>query len=103
MSRGAGRRSLPPTLNETGHQKPQPIMSESAYDRIRVRGHLGPVDARRLRGLDVENTADERGAPVAVLRGTLPDQAAVMGVLHALHDYQLPLLSAEFLPSEEVA
>lgn len=71
-------------------------MAESARYEIRVRGHVDPAAARRLRGLAIDNTVDEDGAPVAILRGELPDQAALVGVLHTLNDYQLPLLSAEF-------
>ena len=74
-------------------------MSESARYQIRVRGHVDPAAARRLRGLAIDNTVDEDGAPVVVLRGELPDQAALLGILHTLNDYQLPLLSAEFQPA----
>lgn len=84
---GAERETTPPT------------MAEPAFYRIRVRGHVDPTTARRLRGLAVENTTDEAGAPVATLLGQLPDQAALMGVLHALHDDQLPLLSAAYRAS----
>ena len=78
-------------------------MAQPARYRIRVRGHLDAGAARRLRDLSVENTVDERGAPVAVLRGELPDQAALIGALNALNADHLPLLSAEFLAPGEVA
>ena len=75
-------------------------MSESARYRIQVRGYVDLADARRLRGMAIDNTVDKDGDPVALLRGELPDQAALMGVLHTLNDYQLPLLSAEFQPPD---
>ena len=81
------------------HHKPQPTMSGAARYQIRVRGHVDDAAARRLRGLEVENAEDHTGAPVALLRGELPDQAALIGVLHTLNDYQLPLLAAEYQPS----
>jgi len=83
-------------MSESKHERLRPQMSESARYQIRVRGHVDAAAARRLRGLVVENTVDEDGAPVATLRGELPDQAALMGILHTLNGYQLPLLSAEF-------
>ena len=83
-------------MSGTERERPRPQMAEPAHYRIRVRGHVDPATARRLRGLAVENAADEAGAPVATLRGELPDQAALMGVLHTLHDDQLPLLSAAY-------
>ena len=79
--------------------KQQPSMAESARYEIRVRGHVAPSTARRLRGLTVENGTDGQGAAVATLRGELPDQAALMGVLHTLNDDQLPLVSARYWPA----
>ena len=73
-------------------------MAGAANYKIRVRGHVDAETARRLRGLSVENTTDEGGAPVATLQGDLPDQAALMGVLHTLNDHYLPLLSAKYRP-----
>ena len=78
-------------------------MAQPARYRIRVRGHLDAAAVRRLRDLTVENTVDEGDAPVAVLRGKLPDQAALMGILNTLNAYHLPLLSAEFLTEGEVS
>jgi len=88
-------------MSESDPDKPRPSMAEPARYQIRIRGHVDPVVARRLRGLDVENGVDGTGAPMASLRGELPDQAALMGVLHTLNDYQLPLLSAEFQSPRE--
>ena len=88
-------------MSGAGHDKPQPGMAEAAYYRIRVRGRLDPNDASRLRGLSVGAAEDDSGAAVTTLEGQLPDQAALLGVLHALNTYHLPLLSVEFRPEGE--
>ena len=90
-------------MSATESPWPQPTMAQPARYRILVRGHLDPTTVRSLRDLSAENTVDERGAPIAVIRGELPDQAALMGILNALYGFHLPLLSAEFLASEEEA
>jgi hypothetical protein len=38
--------------------------------------------------------------PITILTGRLADQAALTGVLNALHDLGFALLSVEFLSSE---
>ena len=68
-------------------------MAGPARYRIEVRGRIQPSDARRLRGMSIENTVGETGTPVARLCGELPDQVALAGVLSVLHEYQLPLIS----------
>lgn len=78
-------------------------MAQPARYRIRVRGHLDASAVRRLRDMSVENAMDEHGSPIAVLRGELPDQAALIGILNTLNAYHLPLLSAEFLAEGEAA
>ena len=78
---------------QEGREPKLPTMAGPGRYLIRVRGHLEPGDARRLRGMSIENTVRESGNPVASLCGELPDQAALVGVLSVLHEYQLPLIS----------
>ena len=59
--------------------------------RIRVRGHLDPAWGDRLAGLRV---AHEDGG-ITLLAGSLPDQAALHGVLLRLFDLGLLLLALE--------
>ena len=56
---------------------------------IRVQGRLDDRWSVWLDGLDLSRTED--GA--TVLRGSVPDQAALHGLLHKLRDIGLPLLS----------
>ena len=86
-------------MSEREASKRPPTMAEAARYEIRVRGHVHPSTAKRLRGLTVENGTDAQGAAQATLRGELPDQAALMGVLHALNDDQHALVRARFRPA----
>ena len=76
-------------------------METPASYRIRVRGELDESFSDRLGGLTITiNSAGERG-PVTTLLGRLADQAAVSGVLNALYELHLPVLSVERLTEEE--
>lgn len=64
--------------------------------QIRVQGYLPESWSDRLGGMMVipsGQAADE--APETTLTGCLLDQAALFGVLNALYDLHLPLLSVE--------
>jgi hypothetical protein len=61
---------------------------------IRVRGHLGPMMLRAFPAL----AAQTRGADT-LLRGCLPDQAAVYGVIARLEALGLELLELRRLPT----
>jgi hypothetical protein len=63
-----------------------PAQFAGVYE-IRIRGPLGPTLREAFLTLSVE----QRGAD-AVLRGMLPDQAALYGVLHQIEGLGLELL-----------
>jgi hypothetical protein len=63
---------------------------------IRVEGHLGRK-AGWFDGLAVSNEADG----TSVLRGALVDQAALGGVLQALRDLGIPLISVTPIPTTD--
>jgi hypothetical protein len=79
-------------------------MSSPAIYRIRVRGELGAVLARRLDGLNLSeepaNDGDTNGAPISVLVGRMIDQAALSGLLNSLYHLHLPLISVDCLDVE---
>lgn len=56
---------------------------------IRVRGRLDHRWAAGLDGLDLAQTEDG----TTVLRGPVPDQAALHGLLHRLRDLAVPLIA----------
>jgi hypothetical protein len=65
--------------------------------RIRAQGHLDDSWSDRLGGMVLTRafTADKQ--PMTILIGHLKDQAALSGVLNALYDLHLPVISVEFL------
>ena len=70
------------------------LMTHAAVYRIRVFGRLNPDWSKRLRGMEVF-TVEEGEAIVTEIRGQLPDQAALMGVLDELYNCAIPVISVE--------
>jgi hypothetical protein len=66
---------------------------------IRIQGYLDGSWSDRLGGMKIIPVEDETGCTITTLRGGLPDQAALFGVLMALYDLRLPLLHVECLES----
>ena len=67
--------------------------------RIRVQGHLSPTFQDRFGGLGIE----QQEAGTTLLSGTLPDQAALYGVLLQLIRLGLVLLSLETNQAAQLA
>jgi hypothetical protein len=74
-------------------------MRQPVRYRLRVRGQLGPQWSSWFVGLDVETVPDGD----TTLSGSLPDQAALHGLLARVRDIGLTLISVETLDQEEVA
>ena len=64
-------------------------MTEPIYCEIRVKGHLSEQWGVWFNGFEIENQPDG----YAVLSGTVPDQAALYGVLNRVRDFGLALVS----------
>ena len=74
--------------------------AEPAVYRLCVEGRLDPSWSDRLAGMAIEPGA--RGPRVVTtLHGELADQAALHGVLNALMELHLPILSTERVPGPE--
>ncbi len=65
--------------------------------RIRVQNILDESCSDELGGMSITVSANGGRAPVTTLVGRLVDQAALLGVLNALYDMRMPLLSVENL------
>ena len=67
--------------------------------KISVIGFLDENMSDRLGGLTILNTKPDPCADVLVvtLTGNLADQTALFGVLNALYNMRMPLLSVEYL------
>ena len=72
-------------------------LEKPATYRIRVQGLLDASWSDRLSGMAIRRIKTEHEAPVTILVGHLTDQAALAGVLNALYNLHLPLLSVENL------
>jgi hypothetical protein len=61
---------------------------------------MPPAWSARLGGLTIHTIDQQDGETVTILSGQLQDQAALIGVINALYDRHLPLLSVEYLENE---
>lgn len=64
---------------------------------IRVVGYLDQSWSNRLGGMTITVSSGADKKKVSTLSGAMIDQAALFGVLKALYDMRLPLLSVECL------
>jgi hypothetical protein len=67
---------------------------------IRVQGFLPSSMSDRLGGMTIVNEGQDAPPVVTILSGQLVDQAALFGVLMALYDMRLPLISVECLEAD---
>ena len=81
----------------TKNQLENLTMQGAAYYRIRVRGELDPSMSDRFESMEIENTFRKDGRAESVLEGRLGDQSALSGVLNALYELHLPVVSADCL------
>ena len=65
--------------------------------RIRVLGEVAESWSDRLGGMEIVTTGQRNQGMITTLSGPVLDQAALFGVLKALYDMRLPLLSVEYL------
>ena len=64
---------------------------------IRVVGNLDRSWSNRLGGMQISVSNPAGSQEVSTLSGAMTDQSALFGVLKALYDMRLPLLSVECL------
>ena len=74
-----------------------PTIDAPATYHIQVIGPLDETWSNRLGGLKITATRVDDQQVITSLKGKLIDQAALFGVLMALYDLRLPLLSVECL------
>ena len=74
-----------------------PTIDAPATYHIQVIGPLDETWSNRLGGLKITATRVDDQKVITSLEGKLVDQAALFGVLMALYDLRLPLLSVECL------
>jgi hypothetical protein len=69
----------------------------AATYRIRVSGRIAPNRSDWFQGMAIRRISHGREPAVTLLEGELLDQAALAGVLTALYELHLPVLSVECL------
>ena len=94
-------------INNTQNSAAEPIrqhmkFSEPATYCITVGGYLDDSWSERLGGMEIKVIEQAEDAPETLLVGWLPDQAALCGVINALYNLNLALLSVELIGSQEV-
>ena len=62
--------------------------------------HIAVRVETSLGGMKVRYEEGQNGEPVSVLKGTLPDPAALLGILTTLYNARLPLLLVRYLRPE---
>lgn len=67
------------------------------YYEIRIKGHLDESWADWFNGLAITHKANGE----TLLSGSLPDQAALHGVLNRLRDLSIQLISVNLIEGEE--
>ncbi len=82
--------------------KDAPATSRSGFDwpasyRITVEGRVPPKWCDRLEGMATTLWTSETGSHLTSLCGSLPDQAALAGVLNTLYELHLVVMSVERL------
>ncbi len=65
--------------------------------RICALGHLDDDWSSRLGGMVITRAFTEDKQPMTILIGHLSDQAALAGVMNALYNLHLPVISVELL------
>ena len=72
---------------------------QSEYE-IHVEGHIGEGRSDRFGDLWMEARFNSDGFPVTILTGTVPDQAALYGLLSRFRDLGLTLLLVKRLGTD---
>ena len=62
--------------------------------------HIAGRVETSLGGMTVRYEEGQNGEPVSVLKGKLPDPAALLGILTTLYNARFPLLFVRYLRSE---
>ena len=78
-----------------------PQFDVPAIYRIRIKGYLDDSWSDRLGGMEIKVIEKAEDVPDTILVGWLPDQAALCGVLNALYNLNLTLLSVEQVGVQE--
>ena len=74
-------------------------MADHAEYQIQVQGRMGKRWSSLFGELTIVHEQTEEGVPVTTLRGCVPDQSALRGLLSKLWDLNLTLISVTRAPA----
>ena len=80
--------------------KPEFSFQKSAMYKIKVQGELKESWSEKLQGLQINVERSPAKKPVSILIGQINDQSALTGVLNALYEYNMTILSVHMLKSK---
>ena len=75
----------------------QSLMALPAVYRIRITGRMDPKCSDWLQGMTISTVEEEGRTAYSELIGSLPDQAALMGVLQQLNNCSITVINMECL------
>ena len=76
-------------------------MDKPGSYRIEVQGQLDASWSDRLGGMHITTDSSDKQSPMTILEGHLRDQAALSGVLNALYEFHLPVITVQRLDEQE--
>ena len=83
----------------------QPPFDRPGIYAIHIAGRLDKSWSDRLGGLTITSIqeVDEDKRPETILKGCLPDQAALLGILNTLYNLRYPVLLVRYLRPANLA
>lgn len=84
----------------TQKNEPEFRFQKPAMYKIKVHGELKENWSERLQGMQINVDRSQGKKPVSVLVGRIHDQSALSGVLNALYEFNMTILSVRMLKSK---
>ena len=84
----------------THKNEPEFSFQNPAMYKIKVQGELKESWSEKLQGLQINIERSQGNKPVSVLIGQINDQSALSGVLNALYDFNMTIISVRMLKSK---
>lgn len=75
-------------------------LGQRAGYQIVIQGVLSEESAERVGGLVLQNERGPHGGATTTLSASISDQAQLIGLLNALYELRLPILSVEMIRVE---
>jgi hypothetical protein len=74
---------------------------ENSYCQITLAGSLDPSWSDWLGGLEISSASGEQGQKLTILRGVVPDQAVLRGILARVWDLGLNLVTVQLITHQD--